>query len=93
MARDLNHDGDAEELLNKLRPVLMEAIQGNFDSRIEMKEGDRFNEIYAGVQTLLDVICEQIKVLDDLGAQLSKQGVITYSSFSALPGVHKPKQK
>jgi len=59
-------DNKLDELMNKLMPVLMRAIQGDFTGRIEMEKGDPLNEIYAGVQTLLDVICEQIKILDEL---------------------------
>jgi hypothetical protein len=87
MAKVAQPAGDeADELLRKLRPVLMEAIRGNFSSRIKMKEGDPYNEIYAGVQALLDVICEQIKVLDELGPQSSKWETTVYTPSDADDG-------
>lgn len=92
MAKPVDND-ELEQLLNKLLPVLTKAIEGDFSSRIEMKPDDRFNEIYAGVQTLLDVICEQIRVLDELGVEASRHGLSTYASFSSPPTSTDSKQE
>jgi hypothetical protein len=61
-----------DELMEKLMPVLVKAIQGDFSGRIPMKKDDPLNEIYAGVQTLLDVITEQIKVLEEMNPSLPR---------------------
>jgi len=57
---------EIEEMMDKLTPILTRAIQGDFTGRIDMKQGDRLNEIYAGIQTLLDIINDQIEILDEI---------------------------
>lgn len=66
-------DDDIDEMMDKLIPVLTRAIQGDFSGRIEMKRGDKLNEIYAGIQTLLDIINEQIDILEELNPNNKKR--------------------
>lgn len=66
-------DDELQDLLDKLMPVLERAIQGDFSGRIELKPGDRFNEIYVGVQTLLEIIQEQTAALHEANVSISPE--------------------
>jgi hypothetical protein len=63
-------DQELDRLLHKIMPVLEGAVRGDYSGKIQMEEGDRLNEVYAGIQVLLDTINEQVGALEEANTQL-----------------------
>lgn len=57
--------------LTELRPILANAIVGNFSKDLVVPETeDEFTELFVGVQTMQEVIREQLQELQDLNKKL-----------------------
>jgi hypothetical protein len=70
-------DHELEQLLAKLRPALEKAVQGDFSAKISMTNDDPYNDIYAGVQLLLDTIEELEETNGRLYEYLSRRHGLT----------------
>ncbi len=70
-----------EAMLAKIMPVLEKAIQGDYSGKINMTEGDDLNELYAGIQVLVDTIREQTTALEEANDRL-------YDYLSRRHGMH-----
>lgn len=57
--------------LSELRPVLANAVVGDFSKNLKVPEAeDEFTELFVGVQTMQEVIREQLKELQELNQKL-----------------------
>ena len=59
MARITQASVPIAEIKKKLLPVLQQASIGNYSLNIELEKGDPMNEVYAGIQILINTIREQ----------------------------------
>lgn len=70
--RDLYNDSDlVRKRLAELRPVLANAVVGDFSKNLKVPEvEDEFTELFVGVQTMQEVIREQLDELRELNQKL-----------------------
>ena len=65
----MKKDDTATRIKLKLLPILQRAAVGDYSQDIELKKGDPMNEVYAGIQVLINTIREQTADLETVDKQ------------------------